>query len=72
MPQLVFNLHKSCVALEHAGDYRKVVTIPKNASVTLLAGDIHGKGVVRVLYEDQHLQMLALDLRTLGDLEVSV
>jgi hypothetical protein len=49
--------------------HRKIITIPADASVTLVAGDINGKGVVKVRYQDQPLEMLAIDLRTRGNLE---
>jgi hypothetical protein len=37
-----------------------------------VAGDINGKGVVMVRYRDQPMQMLAIDLRTRGNLEQAV
>ena len=72
MPRLTFKLHKSSVAMQSETDQRNIITIPANASVTLVAGDIHGKGVVQVRYRDQPLQMLAIDLRTRGILELAV
>ena len=70
MPQLKFKLHSSSVALRSENDQREMITIPANAFVTLTAGDINGKGVVRVRYGDQPLDMLAVDLRTRGVLEL--
>lgn len=72
MPQLNFKLQSSSVAMQSENDHRKVITIPADASVTLVAGDIHGKGTVKVRYRDQPLDMLAVDLRTRGVLEQSV
>jgi hypothetical protein len=72
MPQLTIKLHKSSVAMRSETDQRKVITIPADASVTLVAGDINGKGVVKVRYRDQPLEMLAIDLRTRGNLEQTV
>jgi hypothetical protein len=66
MPQLIFKLQSSSVAMRSGNADRKVITIPADASVTLVAGDIHGKGVVKVRYKDQPLEMLAIDLRTRG------
>lgn len=71
MPQLMFKLHSASVAIWSEHNYRKVV-IPTNACVTLVAGDITGKGVVQIRYQNQPLQMLAVDLRTLGRLEPSI
>ena len=72
MPQLNFKLHSSSVAMRSENDHRKVITIPADASVTLVAGDINGKGVVKIRYRDQPLEMLAIDLRMRGILEQSV
>jgi len=58
--------------MQSENDHRRVITIPADASVTLVAGDIHGKGTVKVRYRDQPLDMLAVDLRTRGVLEQSV
>ena len=71
-PQPVFKLHSSCVAIRREKDHRQVITIPAGASVTLVAGDVTRTGVVEVLYMDQPLQMLAVDLRTRGHLEQAV
>ena len=69
MPQLNFKLHSSSVAMRSENAHRKVITIPANASVTLVAGDITGKGVVTICYQDQPAEMLAIDLRMRGNLE---
>ena len=69
--QPVFKLHSSCVAIRREKDYRQVSTIPAGASVTLVAGDIARSGVVQVLYVDQQVLMLAVDLRTQGVLDPS-
>jgi len=71
MPQLNFKLQSSSVAMQSENVHRMVITIPADASVTLVAGDIHGKGTVKVRYQDQPLDMLAVDLRTRGVLEQS-
>jgi hypothetical protein len=70
MPQLMFKLHRSSVAMQ--SEDREVITIPASASVILVGGDINGKGVVKIRYQDQPLEMLAVDLRTRGILEQSV
>ena len=70
-PQSVFKLHSPCVAIRREKDYRHVITIPAGAFVTLVAGDISRTGVVEVLYVDQPLHMLAVDLRTHGVLDPS-
>jgi len=70
--KIVFKLHRSCVAIRCEKDHRQVVTIPAGDSVILVSGDIARTGVVEVLYMDQPLQMLAVDLRTRGVLDPSV
>jgi hypothetical protein len=70
MPQLMFKLHRSSVAMKP--EDREVITIPASASVILVAGDINGKGVVKIRYQNQPLEILAIDLRTRGILEQSV
>jgi MEDS: MEthanogen/methylotroph, DcmR Sensory domain len=70
--QSVFKLHGSCVAIRREKDHRQVITLPAGASVTLVSGDIARSGVVQVLYMDQPVQMLAVDLRTQGVLDPSV
>jgi hypothetical protein len=70
MPQLMFKLHRSSVAMQ--SEDREVITIPASASVILVGGDINGKGVVKIRYQNQPLEMLAIDLRTRGILEQSV
>ena len=64
MPLLNIKLHSPSVAMRSERDHRKVITIPANACLTLVAGDISRTGVVEVLYMDQSLKMLAVDLRT--------
>ena len=69
MPQLTFKLHSPSVAMRSDDKHRKVITIPTEACVTVVSGDITGKGVVKIRYQNQPLEMLAVDLRTLGRLE---
>jgi hypothetical protein len=46
---------------------RTMVTIPANAIVTLVEGDIDGNGFVRVRYRERILDVFAVDLRTRGE-----
>ena len=70
--QSVFKLQNSCVAIRHEKDHRQMISIPAGALLTLVSGDLAKSGVVQVLYMDQTLQMLAVDLRTRSILERSV
>jgi hypothetical protein len=65
MPKHAFKLKTSTLAIL-SDDQRTMVTIPANASVTLVVGDIHENGFVEVRYRDQVLIMFAEDLRTRG------
>jgi hypothetical protein len=44
-----------------------VVTIPANAVVTLVLGDIDGNGLLKVRYQNQVLEIFATDLRSRGE-----
>ena len=66
MPQHAFKLKTSTLAIL-SDDQRTMVTIPANALVTLVVGDIHENGFVEVRYRDQVLIMFAEDLRTRGE-----
>jgi hypothetical protein len=66
MPQHAFKLKTSTLAIL-SDDQRTMVTIPANASVTLVVGDIDENGFVEVRYRDQVLIMFAEDLRTGGE-----
>ena len=68
MPRLMFKLRRLTVAMRHDSDYRKVVTIPGDVCVTLLACDIAGNGAVQIQYLEERLEIAAVDLRTIGRL----
>jgi hypothetical protein len=70
-PQSVFKLHDSCVAIRDEKGHRQVITIPAGASVTLLSGDLPRTGIVEVLYMDQPVHMVAVELRTHGVMDSS-
>jgi hypothetical protein len=65
--QRTFKLNTSTMALLIENASRTMVTIPANAMVTLLEGDIDRNGFVRVRYRDQLLDVFAVDLRTRGE-----
>ncbi len=47
-------------------DTRTIVTIPANAVVTLVVGDIDATGFVQIRFADEPLLVFAEDLRTCG------
>jgi hypothetical protein len=67
MRQRNFKLNTSAVATLFENDQRIMVTIPANALVTFVDGDIDGKGFVRVHYLNKLFDMFAQDLRTHGE-----
>ena len=68
MPQCIFKLNTSTMAiLKENTQTSVIVTIPADALVTLVVGDIDGKGFVRVRYRDKLLDMFAVDLRSRGE-----
>jgi hypothetical protein len=66
MPQSTFKLNSPTLAIREVNDQRTIVTLPRGALVTLLAGDIDAKGFVEILYDNEALIMFAVDLRVRG------
>jgi len=62
-----FKLNTPTSAILEENDAPRVVTIPANAIVTLVAGDTEGAGFVKVRYRDQVLSVFAVDLRSRGE-----
>jgi len=65
--QRTFKLNTPTSAILEENDAPRVVTIPANAVVTLVAGDTKGNGFVKVRYRDQVLSVFAVDLRNRGE-----
>ena len=66
MPQLSFTLQSPTLAIREVNRQRTLVTLPRNAVVTLLGGDIDTEVFVEILYDNEPLIMFAVDLRTRG------
>jgi hypothetical protein len=67
MPPRVFRLNGCTFAILSENDQRTAVTIPPNALVTIVLGDIAGDGFIKIRYRQKVLIMLALDLRSRGE-----
>jgi hypothetical protein len=67
MPQPIFKLSTSTIAILNESAQPRVVRIDANALVTLVDGDTEGNGFVRVRCEDKVLSIFAVDLRTRGE-----
>jgi hypothetical protein len=66
MPQPTFKLKSPTLAIREVNNQRTIVTLHREALVTLLVGDIDANGFVEVLYDNEALIMFAEDLRTRG------
>ena len=67
MPERAFKLNTPTMAILSENDHRSVVTIPVNAVVTIVAGDLGGDTLLKIRYRNQVLEMFAVDLRTRGE-----
>jgi len=63
MPHRIFRLNSSTFAILYENDQRTVVTIPANALVTVVVGEVEADGLIKIRYEHKVLVMLAVDLR---------
>ena len=68
MAQHAYKLNTATMAILADSDHEMVLTIPANAMVVLVDGDMEGNGFVRVRYRDKILSVFAADLRARGEL----
>lgn len=64
MAERVVKLNTPTLAIQSENEHARVVTIPANAVVVIVDGDINGTGFVKIRYMDQTLAMYAKDLRS--------
>jgi hypothetical protein len=64
MAQRLVKLNTPIMAIQSANKHTSIVTIPANAVVAIVDGDINGSGFVKIRYMDQTLAMYAKDLRS--------
>jgi hypothetical protein len=67
MPECTVKLNSPTVALLAEEDQQTIITIPANALLTIIAGDIDTDRFVEVRYRNQVLSMFAQDLRSRGE-----
>jgi hypothetical protein len=67
MARRIFKLRTPTIAILPENNRRIVMTIPANAVVTLMVGNIDKDGFVHIRYRNQCLVMLAIDLRSRGE-----
>jgi hypothetical protein len=66
MPQRMFRLNNSTMAVASENGQRALVALPAHAVVTVIVGDINGDGFIKIRFRNQVLVMLADDLRSLA------
>lgn len=64
MPERVVKLNTPTMAVQSDNEHLRVVTLPAEAMVAIVDGDINGTGFVKIRYMDQTLAMYAKDLRS--------
>ena len=64
MPERAVKLNTPAMAVQSDNEHMSIVTIPANAVVVIVDGDISGNGFVKIRYMDQTLSMYAKDLRS--------
>jgi hypothetical protein len=67
MPERVVRLNTPTMAVQSDNEHMRVVTLPAEAIVAIVDGDINGTGFVKIRYKDQTLAMYAKDLRSCGE-----
>jgi hypothetical protein len=67
MRQRTFKLNASAMAILSDSCQRTIVTIPEHSMVTVFDGDVDGYGFVKIHYQNQVLDIFALDLRNHGE-----
>jgi hypothetical protein len=67
MRQGIFRLNSSTMAILSDSSQRTIVTVPEHSTVTVFEGDVDGYGFVKIRYQNQVLDIFALDLRNRGE-----
>ena len=69
MPERIVKLNTPTMAVLSDNKHLRIVTLPAEAMVHIVDGDIYGTGFVKIRYMDQTLAMYAKDLRKLSEEE---
>ena len=67
MRQRTFKLNAATMAILSDSSQRTIIAIPEHSMVTVFDGDVEGYGFVKIRYQNQVLDIFALDLRTRGE-----
>lgn len=71
MRERVVKLNMPTMAVQSDDEHLRVVTLPAEAIVSIVDGDIDGTGFVKIRYMDQTLAMYAKDLRSQSENDIS-
>jgi len=71
MAERVVKLSTPTMAVQSDNEHLRVVTLPADAVVAIVDGDIDGTGFVKIRYKDQTLAMYAKDLRRQSDEDIN-
>jgi hypothetical protein len=64
MAERVVKLSTPTMAIQSDNEHMRIVTLPADAVVAIVDGDLDGTGFVKIRYKDQTLAMYAKDLRS--------
>ena len=71
MAERLVKLITPTMAIRSDSDHMSVVTVPADAVVAIVDGDINGTGFVKIRYFDQTLAMYAKDLRSRSEDDIN-
>jgi hypothetical protein len=71
MAERVVKLSAPTMAVQSDKEHLRIVTLPAEAMVSIVDGDINGTGFVKIRYMDQTLAMYAKDLRNRSEDDIS-
>ena len=71
MAERVVKLSTPTMAVHSDNQHMSIVTLPAEALVAIVDGDINGTGFVKIRYRDQTLAMYAKDLRIQSDEDIN-
>ena len=63
MPERIVKLSTPTMAIQSDGGHMRIITVPADAVVSIVEGDIASNGFVKIQYMEQTLAMYAKDLR---------
>jgi hypothetical protein len=71
MAERLVKLITPTLAIRSDNEHISIVTVPADAVVAIVDGDINGTGFVKIRYIDQTLAIYAKDLRSWGEDDIN-